>query len=63
MSIIALYVDDLIIATKADKEMKHVKELLQSQFKMTDMGELHYCLGIAITHRFGESIELHQSIH
>lgn len=27
---------------------------------MTDMGELHYCLGIAITHRFGESIENQQ---
>ena len=60
LSIIALYVDDLIIASKTDKEMKHVKELLQSQFKMTDMGELHYCLGIAIIHRFGESIELQQ---
>ena len=53
----AAYVDDLIIATKTKEEMQHVKELLQSRFMMMDMGELHYCLGIAITYK---SIELHQ---
>ena len=40
--------DDLIIATKTEKDMQQVKKLLQSQFKMKDMGELHYCLGITI---------------
>ena len=60
LCIIALYVDNLIIARKTDKEMKHVKELLQSQFKMTDIEELHYSVRIAITHRFGKFIELQQ---
>ena len=41
--------DALIIATKTEEEVQHVKELLPSRFMMTDMGELHYYLGIAIT--------------
>ena len=40
--------DHLIIATKTEKDMQQVNKLLQSQFKMKDMGELHYCLGITI---------------
>ena len=58
--VVAAYVDDLIIAAKTEEEMQQVKQLLQSRFLMTDMGELHYCLGIAITYTVGESIELHQ---
>ena len=40
--------DHLIIATKTEKDMQQVNKLLQSQFKMKDMGELHYCLEITI---------------
>ena len=58
--VVAAYVDDLIIATKTKVEIQQVKELLQSPFMMMDMGELHYCLGIASTYAVGESIELHQ---
>ena len=58
--VVAAYVDDLIIAAKTEDEMKQVKRLLQSRFMMTDMGELHYFLGIVITYVVGESIELHQ---
>ena len=47
-SIVAVYVDDLIIATKTEGEMQLVKEVLHSRFKMKDMGKLHYCLGITI---------------
>ena len=60
LSIIAVYVDDLIIATQTEEEMKQVKELFQSQFMMKDLGELHYCLGITINQRPGEFIEMHQ---
>lgn len=53
--------DDLIIATKTNEEMLEVKQLLQSQFKMKDLGELHYCLGIAINYdRSNGTIRLHQ---
>ena len=33
-----------------DKEMQEVNQQLQSQFKMKDLGELHYCLGITISY-------------
>ena len=61
LCIVAVYVDDLIIATKTDEEMQQVKQLLQSQFKMKDMGELHYCLGISIKQdKAGKTLEMHQ---
>ena len=58
--VVAAYVDGLIIAAKTKEEMQQVKQLLQSQFVMTDIEELHYCLGIVISYVVGESIELHQ---
>ena len=48
MTVIAVYVDDLILTTVTAKEMQKVKESLAVQFKMTDMGKLHYCLGVSI---------------
>ena len=48
VTIIAVYVDDLIIITKTLKKMEEVKGGLATQFKMKDLGELHYCLGISI---------------
>jgi hypothetical protein len=46
--LIAIYVDDLVIATNNVENMKMVKEALQSVFKMKDLGPIHYCLGIEI---------------
>lgn len=48
VTIVAVYVDDLIILTKTPKKMDEVKRSLTSQFKMKDLGKLHYCLGINI---------------
>lgn len=48
MTTIAVYVDDLILITATAKEMQMVKESLATQFKMTDMGKLHYCLGVTV---------------
>ena len=61
LSIVAVYVDDLIIATKTTEDMQELKQLLQSRLKMKDMGELHYCLGINITHdQVKGTVEMHQ---
>ena len=61
LTIVAAYVDDLIIATKTDEEMQDVKQQLQSRFKMKDLGKLHYCLGITINHdQTNNVIEMHQ---
>lgn len=48
MIIVAVYVDDLIVIAETEEEMKKVKQSLSAQFKMKDMGKLHYCLGITI---------------
>jgi hypothetical protein len=46
LMLVAIYVDDLIIATNDMKKMSEIKESLQSAFKMKDLGPIHYCLGI-----------------
>ena len=48
VTVVAVYVDDLIIITKTSEQMEKVKKTLTSQFKMKDLGKLHYCLGITI---------------
>lgn len=48
LEVIAVYVDDLIILTSTLEEMDKVKKSLEKKFRMKDMGQLHYCLGISI---------------
>ena len=46
--VVAVYVDDLIVLAKVQETMGRVKKSLTAQFKMKDLGKLHYCLGISI---------------
>ena len=46
VTIVAVYVDDLIIITKTAEQMEEVKRNLTARFKMKDLRKLHYCLGI-----------------
>ena len=46
MKIIAVYVNDLILIAKTSSEIQQMKEGLLDTFKMKDMGQLCYCLGI-----------------
>ena len=48
VAIIAVYVDDLIIVAKSQEVMSKIKCDLSRQFKMKDLGKIHYCLGITI---------------
>ena len=41
-----LYVDDVIIGAKTQAGIEHVKSLLQGRFKMSDIGNLSFCLGM-----------------
>ena len=59
MTVVAVYVDDLIVLAMTSAEMKKVKQTLADRFKMKDMGELHYCLGISII-QDEDCIWLHQ---
>ena len=59
--VIVVYVDDLIILAETAEEMAKIKETLSTKFKMKDMKELHYCLGITIVHdRVKQKVWLNQ---
>jgi hypothetical protein len=46
--ILVLYVDDLIITSSDPKILTHVKTDLKKKFEMTDLGYLHYFLGLQV---------------
>ena len=58
-TIVAVYVDDLIVLSDTEQAMTTVKQDLASRFKMKDLGKLHYCLGINID-QDKKTIKLHQ---
>src|SRR5258705_7975118 len=47
--IIALYVDDLMILSNNLSSLRKKKKQLMSTFKMKDLGEIHWFLGLEIT--------------
>lgn len=62
IAIIAIYVDDLILITSSAKVMQDLKSHLMEQYKMKDMGKLHYCLGLAVEQNDNTgSIRVHQA--
>lgn len=48
MMFIGVYVDDLILAAKSEKQLKQVKESLSNKFDIKDLGELKYFLGMKV---------------
>jgi hypothetical protein len=44
--IMIIYVDDLIILISNVSILKWLKSRLEDEFEMSDLGELHYCLGV-----------------
>jgi hypothetical protein len=46
--ILVLYVDDLILTGSDPKLLTHVKSNLKKKFEMTDLGYLHYFLGLQV---------------
>ena len=53
LSIISVYVDDLILLVDLMSELSEIKRELSSRFKMKDLGPLSYCLGIGVTQGHG----------
>nr|CAI72292.1 putative polyprotein [Phytophthora infestans] len=47
---VCLYVDDMIIAAKTRDEIREVKNALKSAFKMKELGEAKFILGMEIDH-------------
>ena len=56
--IIAVYVEDILLAGKSGQKINEVKQALAELFQMKDMGQLHYFLGVnviqkSVLERFG----------
>ncbi|KAJ0590261.1 putative RNA-directed DNA polymerase [Helianthus annuus] len=54
--VICLYVDDLIIASNSMHLITKFKESMNREFEMTDMGRLHYFLGMEVLYEDGNII-------
>ena len=59
---IAVYVNDLSLFGPKRPVMNNLKDLLKSEFKVTDLGDLHWLLGIRIEYR-DHDIALSQSAY
>jgi transposase InsO family protein len=60
--IVIVYVDDLIIMTNTMTIMEEVKAMLKREYDMSDLGELHYCLGVEFQRqRTARTISMSQS--
>ena len=46
--IIAVYVDDILLATKSSERLEAVKTAISAQFEVKHLGELHYILGVTV---------------
>eukprot|EP00253_Pinus_taeda_P020444 PITA_20444 len=58
--ILVLYVDDLILTSSDPNLISHVKSNLKKKFEMTDLGHLHYFIGLQVL-QSKEGIFLSQS--
>ena len=58
--ILVLYVDDLILTGSDPKLLTHVKSSLEQNFEMSNLGHLHYFLGLQVL-KTKEGIFLSQS--
>ena len=48
LMLVALYVDDIVLATNDNTMLESENRLLKEKFEMEDRGEIHYCLGMSI---------------
>lgn len=59
---LAVYVDDLLLATESEQEMAELKEKFSDRFEMKDLGPAKYVLGLEIDYdQEGGTLCLHQS--
>ena len=61
LTVIGVHVDDLMILAENISEMKRVKNDLKLQFKMKDLGELYYYVGVCVVQdKENKQVCLHQ---
>ena len=62
MIFVALYVDDLVIASNNFEQIQSTKQALSERFDMTDLGDLKYFLAIEIVQDLSAgTISIHQN--
>ena len=54
--IMILYVDDILIAENNIKYLKDIKSWLSSNFKLKDMGDVVYILGVKISRDYSRRL-------
>ncbi|KAJ0836851.1 putative RNA-directed DNA polymerase [Helianthus annuus] len=62
MAYLLLYVDDIILTASSDSLLQSIIKSLSSEFNMTDLGQLHHFLGIAV-HKQKTGIFLSQATY
>lgn len=60
---IIVYVDDLIIASKAEKQISRIREKLETEFEVSDLGDLKFYLGINIVRDANKIFSIHQKTY
>ena len=64
LKIIAIHVDDQMILAESILEMQRLKDSLKLQFKMKNMGEVHYYVGVCIVQdKETKQVYLHQGLY
>jgi Reverse transcriptase (RNA-dependent DNA polymerase) len=53
ITVILVYVDDIIITGNNKESIQHIKKQLKDKFDIKDLGYLQYFLGIEIAHSQG----------
>lgn len=62
--VVAVYVDDLVLACKSERRMKLIKSKLSEDFSMKDLGDMNYILGVkVIQNKINNSIWIGQETY
>jgi hypothetical protein len=49
IGLLFLYIDDIVLIANSSRLLDWITASLRSEFAMTDMGNLHFFLGITVT--------------